>query len=106
MATYNLTLCHDSDLSDDDYPYHVWCGHLTYADTNREVFPDREPYDDQQFMTAYDDSHPDITISLTSGQLNGLEPMHLSHLSYEVESALEYALELYRTYAADTGFTF
>lgn len=106
MATYNLTLCHDSDLSDDDYSYHAWCGYLTHADTNREVFLHEDPYDDQQFLTAYDDSHPDVTISLTARQLSGLEPVSLSHLSGEVAGAFETALELYREYAAEAGITF
>ena len=106
MSTYLLTLYHGSDLSDDDYTYHVWSAVLTHAATGDEVFPSAEPYDDEQYMTTYDEAHPDIAISLTAGQLSGLEPVHLNHLGGEVASAFDAALDRYRKYAAYTGFTF
>lgn len=106
MSTYKLTLYHGSDLSDDDYTYHVWSAVLTHAATGDEVFPSADTYDDEQYMTTYDDSHPEVVIHLTTEQLSGLEPMPLNHLGGEVASAFDAALDLYREYAADTGFTF
>lgn len=106
MATYNLTLCHDSDLSGDGYTYHVWSAVLTHAATGHEVFPNKDPYDVDQGMTTYDDSYPDVTISLTGEQVSGLEPVDLSHLGGEVAGAFDAALDLYREDAADTGTTF